>query len=186
MRSFRPWFSIRRFAILLGILVLGALIAFRFLPPSDPTPQVAPPSNHRINKQKPISAPETRDPIEDLLTYFHNHGIVLEKDEHMSFWWTVTWPAGGDFRVAVALKSFPLSENEQQMREELLPISLAYILNAPAHLAMSYPGLRGTTPNSAIQSPGDEATMKKLQDLFECYRPSNLQASRAFGNRHGK
>jgi len=163
--------------MLLGILVSVVLIASRFLPILDRKAQVATLPHHRIDTQKRTPEPEKRDPISDLLASFREHGIELEKDDELSFWWTVTRPAGGDFRVAVALKSFPLSENEQQMREELLPISLAYILNAPAHLAISYPSLRGTTPNSTIQSPGDEATMKRLQTLFERYRPSALQAN---------
>jgi len=167
--------------MLLGLLILGGVVASRFLPLSDRKARVATLPHHRIDRQEHPPEPEKHDPIDDLLVYFRDHGIELEKDEHMSSWWTVIRPAGGDFRVSVALKAFPLSENEQQMREELLPISLAHILNAPTHLAMSYPGLQGTTPDSAIHSPGDEATMKKLQVLFERYRPSSHESSRTHG-----
>jgi hypothetical protein len=74
----------------------------------------------------------------------------------------------------VSLKSFPPSAIEQQMQKELMGISLAFILNAPAHIAMSYPGLRGTRPDSVQRSPEDEVTSKKMIDLFKRYRPPSL------------
>jgi hypothetical protein len=115
-----------------------------------------------------------RHPEDALASYFLRHGIELKPDGQLSHWWIVTRPAAGDFRVAVALRSFPLSATEQQMEDELMGISLAFILNAPAHIAMSYPGLRGTRPDSVQRSPADEVTSKKMIDLFERYRPPSL------------
>jgi hypothetical protein len=115
-----------------------------------------------------------RHPEDALVSYFLRHGIELKRDGQLSHWWIVTRPASGDFRVVVALQSFPLSATEQQMEDELMSTSLAFILNAPAHIAMSYPGLLGTRPDSVQQSPGDEVTSKRMMDLFKRYRPPSL------------
>jgi hypothetical protein len=112
-----------------------------------------------------------RDPEGALVAYFLRHGIELKPDGRLSNSWIVTRPSAGDFRVAVALRSFPPSATEQQMQNELMSISLAFTLNAPAHIAMSVPGLRGTSPDSVQRSPEDDVTRKKMIDLFKRYRP---------------
>jgi hypothetical protein len=111
-----------------------------------------------------------RHPEDALVSYFRRHGIELKPDGQLSHWWIVTRPAAGDFRVAVALRSFPLSATDQQMEIELRGINLAFILNAPAHIAMSHPGLQGTRPDSVHRSPEDEVTRKKMIELFKRYR----------------
>ncbi len=112
-----------------------------------------------------------RDPVGALVADFRRNGIELEPDDRLSNWWMVTRPSAGDFRVAVALISFPPSATERQMRDHLLTINLGFMLNAPARVAMSFPSLRGTGPNSVERSPEDEVTKKKLTELFERYRP---------------
>jgi hypothetical protein len=52
------------------------------------------------------------------------------------------------------------------MREAINLINLAYMLNAHAHVAMSYLSIRGEV------GPGkSEVVLKKLERLFHDYRP---------------
>jgi hypothetical protein len=60
------------------------------------------------------------------------------------------------------------------MRKELMTINLGFIINAPAHIAMSVPSLRGTRPDSARRSPEDDVTSKTMIDLFNQFRPPAL------------
>jgi hypothetical protein len=115
-----------------------------------------------------------RNPESALVAYFLRHGIELKPDARLSNWWVVTRPSAGDFRVAVAFRPFPSAATEPQMRKELMTINLGFILNAPAHIAMSVPGLRGTRPDSVKRSPEDDVTSKTMIDLFNRYRPPSL------------
>jgi hypothetical protein len=115
-----------------------------------------------------------RHPEDALISYFLRYGIELKPDGQLSHWWIVTRPAACDFQVVIALRSFPLSATEQQMTHELTSVNLAFILNAPAHIAMSHPGFRGTLPDSVRRNPDDEVTRKKMIDLFKRYRPPSL------------
>lgn len=110
------------------------------------------------------------DPKASLIAYFHENGIDLEKNPKLSNWWTVIKPAGGDFRVEVAILTFSLSASEQEMQRKLFQISLAFHLNPQAHIAMSYPSGRGTRPDSRIEDPADATTRKRLLELFDRYK----------------
>ena len=79
-----------------------------------------------------------------LVAYFETHGVKLayERDG----WWRVTQPAIPGFDVIVSLRSFPESAPAHQLQKSLTRINLAYVLNAGAHVAMSYPSLRGARP----------------------------------------
>lgn len=110
------------------------------------------------------------DPMVSLVAYFHENGIELEKNPQLSDWWTVIKPAGGDFRVEVAVLTFSPSASEQEMQRKLFQISIAFRLNPQAHIAMSYPLRRGTRPDSRIEDPADATTQKRLLELFDRYK----------------
>jgi hypothetical protein len=59
-----------------------------------------------------------------------------------------------------------------QMETELLQTNLAFQLNAPARLAMSFPGLQGLSGEDRRDMPdADKLTVcKELQRLFKSYR----------------
>ena len=58
--------------------------------------------------------------------------------------WRVTQPKISDkYEVVFHIRSFPPDASEEQMRGAVNNVNLAYMLNAPAHLAMSYAGFRG-------------------------------------------
>src|SRR5206468_5023799 len=98
-----------------------------------------------------------------------------EKD---GFWWVVTEPKGKDdrFWVTVSLRTFPATFTEKEMRHELSMTSLAYILNVPARVAMSYPGLRGIVLEDVKLPRLDEVPVAaKLEKLFKEYQPPELK-----------
>jgi hypothetical protein len=56
------------------------------------------------------------------------------------------------------------------MQNALMQINLAYVLNAPAHVAMSYPSLRRSRPEDT--GDGRFVELKaKLERLFREYQP---------------
>ena len=70
--------------------------------------------------------------------------------------WRVTQPRTSDeYDVTFSIGSFPSSASEEQMREAL-DVNLAYQLNAPAHLAMSYAGFSGTHPDAKLPKSHDD------------------------------
>ncbi len=70
--------------------------------------------------------------------------------------WRVTEPkTPADYDVVFSIRSFPAWASEKQMREAL-DINLAYMLNAPAHLAMSYGGTHGKNPEAKGPTSDDE------------------------------
>ena len=152
MRWLRMRFTVRR--MMIAIAVVALLIAAGLI------------VRHRVEVRY-----ARRDPVGALVADFRRNGIELVPDGRPSNWWMVTRPSAGDFRVTVALMSFPPSATERQMQDRLSAINLGFMLNAPAHVAMSFPGLRGTGPNSVKRSPEDEVTKKKMIDLFQRYRP---------------
>jgi hypothetical protein len=105
-----------------------------------------------------------------LVDYFEAQGVELMHDR--TGWWRVTRPATPDFDVMVSLRSFPESASADQLRESLTRINLAYLLNAPAHVAMSYPSLRGGRPGATADARFVELKAK-LERLFLEYRRSH-------------
>jgi len=57
--------------------------------------------------------------------------------------------------VVFSIRTFPTWALEEQMREAL-NVNLAYMLNAPANLAMSYGGINGTHPEADMPKSDDE------------------------------
>ena len=104
------------------------------------------------------------------IQYLKSGGVVLERDHpRIGVWWRVAGlPA--DSQIVVSVRTLPPGLSEQQMRDALLPISLAYMLNPHARLAMSYPPSRGV--GAAGQPLWDNPTASRLANLFVQYRPS--------------
>jgi mannose-6-phosphate isomerase-like protein (cupin superfamily) len=75
--------------------------------------------------------------IVSLVTHFGTHGIKLVHER--GGWWRVTQTANLEYDVLVSLRAFPESATADQIRNALMQINLAYLLNAPAHVVMSYP-----------------------------------------------
>jgi hypothetical protein len=135
-------------SILFAVLVAGSTV-------SAP-PEVAP-------------KPRLVDPqIKAFVAYLTKNGITLTQtpDE----WWVVTDPKEKGVEVIVHLRSFPLTATEKEMRDVLMTINLAYILNPEAHLAMSYPGFRATDI-AMIPKPAQVPTVAMLKTLFNTYAP---------------
>ena len=109
-------------------------------------------------------------PIKAVVAYFAKNGVPLQKDKD-GFWWVVTDPKAEGYEVTVSLRTFPAKATEQEMRNELRRINLAYRLNARARVAMSYPGLRGTRPESKPPPLDQVPVAAKLEKLFKEYRP---------------
>jgi hypothetical protein len=106
--------------------------------------------------------------IVSLVTYFGTHGIKLVHER--GGWWHVTQPANPEYDVIVSLRAFPESATAEQMQNALTQINLAYLLNAPAHLAMSHPGLRGAGPGTT-KEPRFLKLKATLERFFQGYRP---------------
>jgi hypothetical protein len=114
-----------------------------------------------------------------LVSWLKHKGITLEYTGSTDGggWWRVTAPKPSDeYDVAFSIRSFPSWASEAQMREAL-DINLAYQLNAPAHLAMSYAIFSGTHPDSKLPKSDDELPMvnglpitKTVEKLFKEYQ----------------
>jgi hypothetical protein len=94
-------------------------------------------------------------------------GIKLER---IDGWWVVTDPKGDGYEVVISLRSFPAGTTEKEMQDVLKTINLAHMLNAPARLAMSRPGLRITDPAKKPKLDQIPVTAK-LEKLFKGYPP---------------
>ena len=93
------------------------------------------------------------------VSWLKRQGVTLEyakNAEGDGGWWRVTQPRISDeYNVTFSIASFPSSASEEQMREAL-DVNLAYQLNAPAHLAMSYAGFSGNHPDAVLPKSDDE------------------------------
>ncbi len=114
--------------------------------------------------------PPAPDPaIRTFVDYLDKNGITLEADER--YWWAVTDPKEDGYKVVVSLKAFPAGTSEKDMRAALKGINLAYNLNAPSRLAMSYPSLKVSDPKTPVPKLDQIPVAAKLEKLFEEYRP---------------
>ena len=107
----------------------------------------------------------TDERIVALVSWLRSQGITLELEG--SGEWKVTQPEILDeYGLSYSIRSFPAWASEQQMRHGLMHINLAYILNAPAHLAMSYGRVR-----SHVELPklGSLPVTKAIPQLFKQY-----------------
>lgn len=140
--------------ILLGVLCMAGSLG------CEGPKQDAPLDNATIN----AGLDPQNQRIVALVAHFEAHGIKLVHER--GGWWRVTRPANLDSDVIVSLRSFPEGASADQMRNALMQINLAYLLNAPAHVAMSYPSVRGAGPGALT-----EARFVTLKRLFQEYQP---------------
>lgn len=87
-----------------------------------------------------------------LVSWLKHKGVTLEYtgSAEGGGWWKVVQPkTPADYDVVFSIRSFPAWASEKQMREAL-DINLAYQLNAPAHLAMSFGGCTGTQAEAEL------------------------------------
>ena len=108
--------------------------------------------------------------VRALVAHFETHGVKLAHERDS--WWRVTQPAIPGFDVIVSLRSFPESASANQLQESLTRINLAYVLNSGAHVAMSYPSLRGARPGDTADHRFVELKTK-LERIFHEYRPQS-------------
>jgi len=108
----------------------------------------------------------------EFITYLRGNGIVAERD--LSGWsdsWRVIRPATKDYWVEFVLIFFPTEATAEQMHNELGRISLGMMLNAPAHLAMSFPNYRAPkVPDSGWPNAEQDPTCNRIKDLFNHYK----------------
>ena len=117
---------------------------------------------HGGDDKKP---PELSEEIKDFVAYAEKNGVKMERGE--GNWWVVA--KGDGWEVVVSLKSFPAGTTEKEMRETLMTINLAHMLNAPTRLAMSRPSMRISDP---AKKPKDgNPAGAKLEKLFKNYAP---------------
>lgn len=117
-------------------------------------------------------ADDKPDPqIQAVVNYFGKNGFKMEKAKEWG--WHVIDPKYDGYYILVAFKSFPPNATEAAMQKELWQINLAFMLNAPAKLAMSYPGLRGDAPGEPKFKQPDLKKLgiyDKMIKLFMDYR----------------
>lgn len=100
-----------------------------------------------------------------LVAWLKHKGVTLEYtgSAEGGGWWRVTEPkTPADYDVVFSIRSFPAWALEVQMRVAL-DINLAYQLNAPAHLAMSFGGCSGTHPDAEL--PKSDDVLPKVNGL---------------------
>ena len=109
-----------------------------------------------------------------LVSWLKRNGVTLESKG--SGWWKLISPKTPDeYDVVFSIRSFPAWASETQMRKAL-DVNLAYILNAPAHLAMSYGGTNAATRDAHPKSKDELPKLNGLpvtqaiQQLFKKYK----------------
>lgn len=124
--------------------------------------------------------------IKAFVTYLREHDIQLEEEKseprnpklkggYEGGRWVVTHPKSDGYEVIVHFKTFPPGTREQDMNAAIATINLAGMVNAPARLAMSYPGLRGADRAKLQGKLDDNPVVTKLEKLFKEYQPSKLK-----------
>ena len=114
-----------------------------------------------------------------LVAWLKHKGVTLEfpTNGESGGGWRVTEPkTSADYDVVFSIRSFPVWASEKQMREAL-DINLAYMLNAPTHLAMSYGGTVGKHPDAkgpasddALPKVGGLPVTKAVEQWFKEYK----------------
>jgi len=116
-----------------------------------------PPDNATIN----AGLDPTDARIVALVSWLEDRGVTLEYTPAHGDW-RVTHPKTPDgYDVTFSIRSFPEWASEEQMRKAL-DVNLAYMLNAPAHLAMSFAGGRA---HQNAKIPKSEEELPKLDGL---------------------
>jgi len=113
------------------------------------------------------------DPLPGFIAYLKHGGIVLEKAPGRSGQWRIAGrPPEQHYEVVVDFKTFPQSTTASQMETDLLQTNLAFQLNAPARLAMSFPGLQGLPGEDRKDMPDPDTlpVCRELRRLFKTYK----------------
>jgi len=116
-----------------------------------------------------------------LVAWMKQKGITLEyvKNEAGEGGnWKVVQPQGSkEYDLFFSIRSFPSWASEAQMLKAL-DVNLAYMLNAPAHLAMSHAFFSGTHPDAKLPESDDDLpkvdalpVSKAVEKLFKQYKP---------------
>ena len=92
----------------------------------------------------PLALADARARIQVFVRYLAGRGITLVEEPEAS--WRVDRPVADGYVVVVRFRVYPPMATEEQMREDLVHVNLAFRLNAGARLAMSYPSVRGAMP----------------------------------------
>jgi hypothetical protein len=104
-----------------------------------------------------------RDPTDKRIVAFvawvNRKGVTLEFVKYAEGdggVWRIARPQiSEEYDVYFLIHSFPSWASEKQMREAL-DVNLAYMLNAPAYLAMSYASFTGKHPEANLPQSDDE------------------------------
>jgi len=124
-----------------------------------------------------------RDPTDKRIVAFvawlRRKGVTLEYTKYVEGdggCWRIAHPQTSDeYDVYFLIHSFPSWASEAQMRKAL-DVNLAYMLNAPAQLAMSYAGFSGKHPDAALRSDDELPKVnglpvtKAVEKLFKEYK----------------
>jgi hypothetical protein len=122
----------------------------------------------RAVDDKPPALDDTA--IKAVVAHFVKNGVRLEKEKEGNYW-VVTDPKGDGYVVIVAWRTFPAKATVEEMQAELKQINLAFLLNAPARVAMSAPGLRAADPAKRLPPLDQVPVVAKLKKLFKEYQP---------------
>lgn len=91
--------------------------------------------------------------IQSFVSWLQSQGVILEYRPEVAEGhgvWRLAQPKTSDeYDVVFHIRSFPAWASEEQMREAI-DVNLAFMLNAPEHLAMSYAGIAGTHPEAKV------------------------------------
>ena len=96
--------------------------------------------------------------IVDFVAWLKRKGVTVECTTHGGSQGSlkiIEPTISGDYEVRFIIRSFPSYASEAEMREAI-DVNLAYMLNAPAHLAMSYAGFHGKNADSTLSESDDE------------------------------
>ncbi|MBL8824441.1 MAG: hypothetical protein JNJ77_17775 [Planctomycetia bacterium] len=118
--------------------------------------------------------PDSR--IQAVVDYFGKNCFKMEKSKEGG--WDVIDPKFDGWYINIYFKSFPTNATEEEMWKVLRQINLAFIPNAPAKLAMSYPGLRADAPGEPKRKAPDLKKLgihDKMIKLFKEYRPAEVK-----------
>lgn len=119
--------------------------------------------------------------IRSVVAYFAKNGVVLEKEKDSNYW-VVSVPKSDGYEVFVAFRNWPNKTPETEMRAALATVNLAFLLNAPARVAMSIPGLRSTSTANKLPPPEKIPVIAKMQKLFKNYKPPKAGTSAGLPN----
>lgn len=133
-------------ALPLAVLLLTAGDGCDRHPPAPPAAGAGP---------MPINLDPTDRRILAYVAWLNRNGVTLENVKHDdgagSAEWRVVQPRNTDaYDVVFYLGSFPPGTPVPRMEAAVKDTNLAYLLNAPAHLAMSHGGTRGNRAEAQL------------------------------------